>query len=145
MPPIALLEGRNILCSWKTDCAAYSCDSNYSTAHNAKAAGTIADASTLAAASRLAPATWTGVDEEVPLAVLVAPEPLVPLDPPVAPGLLVDPAVAVAFEPPAEGEGEGIAFVGSTAGSYLSQTAPSAKGHYRSQSQPESYISSKER
>lgn len=126
MPPIALLEGSNILCLCKADCASYNCDSNYHTINTAKAAGAIADISTLTTASRLAPETWTGVDEEVLPAVLDAPELLgVP-----------EPLVAVAFEPPAEGEAEGIAFVGSTAGSYLSQTAPSAKGHCRSQSQP---------
>lgn len=67
----------------------------------------------------LAPATWTGVDDAVALVVPVALEPL----------------VAVAFEPPAEGEAEVVAFLGSTAGAYWSQTAPSASGHCRSGSQ----------
>lgn len=66
-----------------------------------------------------APATWTGVEDAVAPVVPVALEPL----------------VAVAFEPPAEGEAEVVAFLGSTAGAYWSQTAPSASGHCRRGSQ----------
>lgn len=48
----------------------------------------------------LAPATWTGVEDALPAAVLVA------LEPPMPPELLV----AVAFEPPVDGEAELVAF-----------------------------------
>lgn len=84
-----------------------------------KKAGATAERRTLTAAARLAPATWTGADGEAPP------------DPPVALGLdgLPMPVVAVAFEPPVDGDAEGIE------GSYFSQTAPSANGHCRIQSQ----------
>lgn len=57
---------------------------------------------TFAVAPTLAPATWTPVGEAVALVVAVAPEP----------------PVAVAFEPPDEGEADIVAFIGSTAGAY---------------------------
>lgn len=134
MPLIAVLEERNII----TYCPRAELivlitviQASYTISNTAKQAGTIPCSTMLTAASKLAPATWTGVGDEVPLAVPVAPEPPVPPDPP----------VEVALEPPADGEAEGIAFVGSTAGSYLSQTAPSAKGHCKSRSQSWSYES----
>lgn len=106
----------------------------HASAYNINDAKAIATIPTrlLMVAPMLAPATWTGVDVAVVPAVPeapVLPAPPVALEPLIVPAPPV--AVAVAFEPPAEGEAVLVAFIGSTAGSYLSQTAPSANGHYR--------------